>query len=195
MPSISRCAQTDPVDFSELFASVSLIDEQNGRRLRMGHLAFVGSHRVNGVSALHTDLMRNTVFRDLHALYPDRIVNKTNGITFRRWLMQANPGLVQLLREVCGDAVLDDPSLIARLADHADDSALHARVAAVKRANKVAFSRLIYDRMGCASIQMRCSTCRSSASTNTSGSCSTSWKRSRSIARYAMTRRAIGSRA
>ena len=57
----------------------------------MGHLAFVGSHRVNGVSALHTDLMRKTVFLDLHALYPDRIVNKTNGITFRRWLVQANP--------------------------------------------------------------------------------------------------------
>ena len=61
----------------------------------MGHLAFVGSHRVNGVSALHTELMRQTVFRDLHALYPDRIVNKTNGITFRRWLLQANPGADQ----------------------------------------------------------------------------------------------------
>ena len=57
----------------------------------MGHLAFLGSHKVNGVSALHTELMRETVFRDLHALYPDRIVNKTNGITFRRWLQQANP--------------------------------------------------------------------------------------------------------
>ena len=66
--------------------SISLIDEHGGRKLRMGHLAFVGSHRVNGVSALHTELMRKTVFRDLHALYPDRIVNKTNGITFRRWL-------------------------------------------------------------------------------------------------------------
>ena len=57
----------------------------------MGHLAFIGSHRVNGVSALHTDLMRQTVFRDFSTVYPDRIVNKTNGITFRRWLFQANP--------------------------------------------------------------------------------------------------------
>ena len=65
----------------------------------MGHLAFLGSHRVNGVSALHTDLMRETVFRDLHALDPDRIVNKTNGITFRRWLHEANPGLTRLLVE------------------------------------------------------------------------------------------------
>ena len=58
----------------------------------MGALAFLGSHKVNGVSALHTELMRETVFRDLHQLYPDRIVNKTNGITFRRWLMQCQSG-------------------------------------------------------------------------------------------------------
>ena len=108
---IEGARSQDPVDFSEKIAAISLIDEQNGRKLRMGHLAFVGSHRVNGVSALHTDLMRKTVFRDLHAIYPDRIVNKTNGITFRRWLMQANPALVRVLREACGDAVLDDPSL------------------------------------------------------------------------------------
>ena len=114
----------------------------------MGHLAFVGSHRVNGVSALHTELMRKTVFRDLHALYPDRIVNKTNGITFRRWLMQANPALVKVLREVCGEGVLDDPSLISRLAEGAGDSALRERVAAAKRTNKVAFSRLVGDRFG-----------------------------------------------
>ena len=105
---IEGARSQDPVGFSEKIAAISLIDEQNGRKLRMGHLAFVGSHRVNGVSALHTDLMRKTVFRDLHAIYPDRIVNKTNGITFRRWLMQANPALVRVLRDVCGDAVLDD---------------------------------------------------------------------------------------
>src|SRR6266511_6354833 len=80
---------------SDALGSISLIDERNGRRLRMGHLAFVGSHCINGVSALHTNLMRKTVFRDLHAMYPDRIVNKTNGITFRRWLLQANPDLTR----------------------------------------------------------------------------------------------------
>ena len=74
----------------------------------MGHLAFIGSHRVNGVSALHTRLMRETVFADLHRLYPERIVNKTNGITFRRWLHQANPGLTRLLVAACGSEVLDD---------------------------------------------------------------------------------------
>src|SRR3954447_10833813 len=104
-------------------AALSIIDEADGRHVRMGHLAFVGSHRVNGVSALHTDLMRETVFADLHRLYPERIVNKTNGITFRRWLHQANPKLTRLLREVCGEKVLDDTGLdgngaLARLAEY-----------------------------------------------------------------------------
>ena len=80
-----------------LLASVSLIDEYNGRQVRMGNLAFIGSHKVNGVSALHTELMKETVFHDLHELYPDRIINKTNGITFRRWLFEANPALTDLM--------------------------------------------------------------------------------------------------
>jgi glycogen phosphorylase len=132
---------------SDSLGSISLIDEHNGRRLRMGHLAFVGSHCINGVSALHTNLMRKTVFRDLHAVYPDRIVNKTNGITFRRWLLQANPDLTSILREVCGDAVLDDPTQMVRLADHVEDRGLQERVAAAKRANKVALARLIVERL------------------------------------------------
>ena len=114
----------------------------------MGHLAFVGSHRVNGVSALHTDLMRKTVFHDLHALYPDRIVNKTNGITFRRWLMLANPELVKVLRKVCGDIVLDNPAYLTRLADSAGDPALHALIDDAKHRNKVALARLIANRLG-----------------------------------------------
>src|SRR5262249_11894994 len=97
---------------------------------------------------LHTDLMRKTVFRDLHAIYPDRIVNKTNGVTFRRWLLQANPALVKVLRDVCGDAVADDPSLIVKLADAAGDPVIQERVAAVKRANKIALARLVGDRIG-----------------------------------------------
>jgi starch phosphorylase len=132
---------------SDSLASISLIDEHGNRRIRMGHLAFVGSHRINGVSALHTDLMRKTVFRQLHELYPDRIVNKTNGITFRRWLMQANPSLTALLCEVCGDSLLDDPAAIARLGHRAADASLRERITAVKRANKVALSRLISERL------------------------------------------------
>jgi starch phosphorylase len=129
-------------------SSVSLIDEHGGRKVRMGHLAFIGSHRVNGVSALHTDLMRKTVFKHLHSLYPERIVNKTNGITFRRWLLQANPGLVDVVRNVCGDGVLDDPDKLMSLADHAEDRGLHGLIDEAKYRNKVALSRLIANRMG-----------------------------------------------
>jgi starch phosphorylase len=132
----------------EFRASVSLIDEKSGRRVRMGQLAFVGSHRINGVSAMHSDLMKETVFHDLNHLYPGRITNKTNGITFRRWLMLANPGLTNLLREVCGEAVLDDPSLLARLEPLAGDNAFQQQFRAVKHRNKIALARLIGERLG-----------------------------------------------
>jgi glycogen phosphorylase len=132
---------------SDSLEALSLIDEREGRKLRMGHLAFIGSRRINGVSALHTELMRKTVFSDLHALHPDRIVNKTNGITFRRWLLQANPALTRVLCEVCGDAVLDDFTQIVRLADHADDHGIQEQVRAAKHANKVALARLLVERL------------------------------------------------
>ena len=86
----------------ETLSALSLIDEAHGRRVRMGHLAFLGSHKVNGVSKLHSDLMKVTVFRELDFVLPGRITNKTNGITFRRWLKEANPGLTSLLTEVDG---------------------------------------------------------------------------------------------
>ena len=128
-------------------SSVSLIDEHAGRRVRMGNLAFLGSHKVNGVSALHTNLMRETVFHDLHRLHPDRITNKTNGITFRRWLFEANPRLTRLLTEVVGRRVLDDPSALKNLAAEADDSSLHDRMAELRLANKGDLAALIADRL------------------------------------------------
>src|SRR6516165_10775061 len=133
---------------SQEAAEISLIDEGDGRRIRMGNLAFVGSHRTNGVSALHSELLRNTLFADLEAVYPNRVLNVTNGITFRRWLHQANPGLTQLLCEVVGARVLDDPAAVAGLAEHAADRALQERVMQVKRSNKIALSRVIRDRLG-----------------------------------------------
>ena len=123
-----------------LLASLSIIGEGYGRRVRMGHLAFVGSHKVNGVSALHTDLLKQTVFSDFNKLFPGRIVNKTNGITFRRWLHQANPGLTNLLREAVGDRVLDDPTALEGLRPLADDRAFQKRFMAVKRENKDALA-------------------------------------------------------
>jgi starch phosphorylase len=131
-------------------ASLSLIEERDTRRVRMGHLAFVGSHHINGVSALHTELMRETVFRNLHALYPDRIVNKTNGITLRRWLHQANPGLTRILVEICGPTVLDDPERLQGLEAFADDAGVRDRLIDVRHRNKVTLARLIRERMAIA---------------------------------------------
>ncbi len=121
-------------------AAISLIDEGGERRVRMANLAFTGAHSVNGVAALHTDLMKSTVFSDLHALYPDRINNKTNGVTPRRWLQQCNPRLVSVLKDAIGDDFLDDTTRLADLNQLADDSALGERIAEVKRANKVALA-------------------------------------------------------
>ncbi len=129
-------------------AALSLIDETHGRRLRMGHLAFVGSHAVNGVSALHTDLMRQTVFADLHGVYDGRISNKTNGITFRRWLHRANPGLTQVLVDAIGPRFLTDPERLADLAAMADDAGLQQAVAAQRLAAKRALAETIRERIG-----------------------------------------------
>jgi starch phosphorylase len=126
-----------------LLSSVSMIDEHQGRRVRMSHLAFLGSHRVNGVSALHTGLMRETVFRDLHNLFPDRIVNVTNGIAFRRWLHEANPRLTRLLVDAVGPDVLDNEDALTKLRPLANDRSFQKRFAASRYVNKLALSDLI----------------------------------------------------
>ncbi|ACM37701.1 MULTISPECIES: glycogen/starch/alpha-glucan phosphorylase [Rhizobium/Agrobacterium group] len=136
-------------NFTDLeITSLSLIDESGDRRVRMGNLAFMGSHSINGVSALHTELMKETVFATLHKLYPDRINNKTNGITPRRWLMQCNPGLTSLIREAIGDDFLDDAEKLTALDAFAKDSAFQQKFAAVKRANKEQLANLVASRMG-----------------------------------------------
>lgn len=132
----------------EQIARISLIQENGDRRVRMGNLAFVGSHSINGVSALHTELMKETVFADLHRLYPDRINNKTNGITPRRWLIQCNPGLTALAREAIGNRFMDDIEAIKDLDPLADDAAFREKFAAVKRQNKARLASLVADRLG-----------------------------------------------
>ena len=132
----------------DILAKVSLIDEDGGRRVRMGNLSFVGAHKVNGVAGLHSHLMTQSVFKELHQVFPDRITNKTNGITPRRWLMQANPGLTQLLRHTIGDGFMDDSAKLADLAPFAQDAAFRAQFAAVKLANKTRLAQLIHDRVG-----------------------------------------------
>ncbi|WP_312595148.1 glycogen/starch/alpha-glucan phosphorylase [Stutzerimonas nitrititolerans] len=137
------------INDARLLRSVSLIEEDHGRRVRMGNLAFLGSHCVNGVSALHTQLMRETVFTDLHRLYPQRISNKTNGITFRRWLYQANPSLTRLLVEHVGEDLLDAPEIRLReLEPFAEQAEFRRRFAEQRLANKELLAGLIQERVG-----------------------------------------------
>ena len=127
---------------------LSIVDERGGRRIRMAHLAIVGSHRVNGVSQLHTSLMRTSVFADFEALRPEAFVNVTNGITPRRWLHHANPGLSALITEHIGQDWITDLSQLAQLAPLAEQPAFRERFLAVKRENKARLARLIRDRVG-----------------------------------------------
>ncbi len=131
----------------EFIASISLVDEYNGRRVRMAQLAFAGSHSVNGVSALHTGLMKKSVFRDLNTLFPGRINNKTNGITPRRWLLGVNPELSALLTEAAGVGSLDNAEHLVRAASKSGDRYFVERFAAIKLRNKEALANLITARL------------------------------------------------
>ena len=130
--------------------AVALIDHGHGHRVRMGNLAFFGAHKVNGVSALHTELMKQTVFRDLHRLFPERIVNQTNGITARRWLRQCNPALSGLITEAIGEGWVGDLEQLTALAPLADDAGFRERFAAAKRRNKERLAAVIAQRAGSA---------------------------------------------
>jgi len=128
-------------------ANLSLIDEHGSRRVRMGQLAFVGSHSINGVSALHSELVKKTLFADLDRLYPGRINNKTNGVTPRRWLMQCNPELTKLIAARIGPEFQDKLELLTGLDAHADDPTFQDQFKAVKRANKVHLAQVIKERL------------------------------------------------
>lgn len=133
---------------SDRIARISLIDENHGRRVRMGNLAFAGSRRINGVSALHTELMKETVFRDLNELLPGRIVNMTNGITPRRWFQHANPRLADLVRDCVGEAPFEDLEKIKAFESFADESVVRERFRAIKLANKDQLAEHVFGAMG-----------------------------------------------
>ncbi|MGH6892329.1 MAG: glycogen/starch/alpha-glucan phosphorylase [Dongiaceae bacterium] len=128
--------------------TLSLIDEQADRRVRMGHLAFVGSRRVNGVSGLHGKLMRETVFKDLHNLYPDRITHITNGIAIRRWLLECNPALAGLVTEAIGGEWVGNAELLAKLEPLTRDAGFLERFLLAKRANKERLTAAVASRLG-----------------------------------------------
>jgi glycogen phosphorylase len=144
---VLRDARKGGLDEHEVSA-ISLIDEGGDRRVRMANLAFAGAHSVNGVAALHTELMKTTVFSSLHKLYPEKINNKTNGVTPRRWLQQCNPGLTATLRDAIGDKFLDDAEALTALNALAGDAALGERISEIKRANKIALAVHLKDLTG-----------------------------------------------
>ncbi len=140
---ILRQARKDGLDDGAI-SRISLIDESGERRVRMGNLAFAGSHSINGVSALHSDLMKETVFSDLNRMFPGRINNKTNGITPRRWLMQCNPRLYRLAQEACeGVDIMAQTEAMTALERHADDAAFQEQFSAIKAANKERLAKLV----------------------------------------------------
>jgi starch phosphorylase len=118
-------------------ARMSLMGEEGGKRVRMAHLATVGSHAVNGVAALHSDLLKASVLKDFYELWPERFSNKTNGVTPRRFVALANPGLRELLNHTLGDeGWLTDLGALRNLEPYADDAAFRQQWRAVKQANK-----------------------------------------------------------
>src|SRR3984885_12788567 len=119
---------------------LSIIDDEGDRRVRMAHLAVIGSHRVNGVAQLHSDLMRKQVFSGFADLYPDRFINVTNGIAVRRWLKQSNPGLSALLTERLGSAWENDLEELGRLTGAVDEAEFRGRFRGIKRTNKQRFA-------------------------------------------------------
>jgi starch phosphorylase len=132
---LERVRSEHPAD-PDLSRRVSLIDESGERRIRMAYLSILASHKVNGVSALHSDLMRQTIFADFDRLFPGRFVNRTNGVTPRRWLNQANPGLARLIDSRIGPDWRVDLDRLAALAPHAEDEGFCHEFAAIKLANK-----------------------------------------------------------
>ena len=140
-------AQQRPGD-NGFLARLSLIDENGERRVRMAHLSIVGSHKVNGVSKLHSDLLVQTIFADFAALWPERFTNMTNGVTPRRWLAQANPGLAGLLDRHIGHGWRHDLQELHKLGALANDPELQAGFMDTKRANKARLAALIARQTG-----------------------------------------------
>jgi glycogen phosphorylase len=127
---------------------MSLIDEEGARRIRMGHLAVVGSHKVNGVAALHSNIMRETIFADFDEHFPGKFTNVTNGITPRRWCKEANPGLATLITDKIGRGWENNLSELTKLLPYANDAAFRKEFAAVKMANKKRLAGIIEERLG-----------------------------------------------
>uniref|UniRef100_A0A673BV61 Alpha-1,4 glucan phosphorylase n=1 Tax=Sphaeramia orbicularis TaxID=375764 RepID=A0A673BV61_9TELE len=139
---LDRIAALFPGDVDRL-RRMSLIEEGDPKRINMAHLCVVGSHAVNGVAQIHTDIVKETVFRDFHEVDPDKFQNKTNGITPRRWLLLCNPGLSDVISERIGEDFVIDLQQLKKLLEFVDDEAFIRDVAKVKQENKLKFASFL----------------------------------------------------
>src|SRR5437899_5297886 len=119
---------------------MSIIEEGAGRHVRLANLTIVGTHSVNGVAQIHSDLLRTRVVNDFAKMFPERFNNKTNGVTPRRWLLSANPPLAKLITEAIGDGWITDLGQLRKLLPLADDAAFRARFRQAKQKSKDHFA-------------------------------------------------------
>ena len=124
---------------------MSIVEEGTDKKVRMAHLAIVGSHSVNGVSALHSELIKDDLVPDFYQFSPEKFNNKTNGVTPRRWLLKANPGLASLITETIGDGWITDLDALRGLEPYAEDAGFQAEFNKVKAANKASLAAFVQD--------------------------------------------------
>ena len=136
-----------PLDEDRL-RRLSLIDESGGKSVRMANLACVGSHAINGVAALHTELLKQTVLKDFYDLWPEKFLNVTNGVTPRRFLALSNPALSGLITRKIGDGWVKNLEELRRLEEFAEDLEFHRDWRRVKLENKQALAAIIQERTG-----------------------------------------------
>lgn len=128
---------------------MSIVEEGPGyKEVRMAHLAIVGSHAINGVANLHTELVKSQLVPDFHQMWPERFSNKTNGVTQRRWLMKANPKLAKLLTDCVGERWVRDLAHLRKLEAHVDDTAVQEQFRQIKHDNKVRLAGIIRQTTG-----------------------------------------------
>uniref|UniRef100_A0A8C9CYX1 Alpha-1,4 glucan phosphorylase n=1 Tax=Panthera leo TaxID=9689 RepID=A0A8C9CYX1_PANLE len=139
---LDRIAALFPKDVDRL-RRMSLIEEEGGKRINMAHLCIVGSHAVNGVAKIHSDIVKTQVFKDFSELEPDKFQNKTNGITPRRWLLLCNPGLAELIAEKIGEDYVKDLSQLTKLHSFVGDDVFLRELSNVKQENKLKFSQFL----------------------------------------------------
>ena len=135
-------------DNPEKVDQMAIIRHGSPHMVRMAHLAIVGSHKVNGVSKLHTDILKNKLFKTFHDFYPDRFINITNGITPRRWLLQSNPLLSELITDTIGSGWIKDLKLLSKLSALAEDREFGLAWQRVKNRNKVLFAKYVLRKTG-----------------------------------------------